>query len=107
MPFGPVERTPFQFRVATRNLCEPSIYAMQDLEKLLFSPLGKHYCLYFYWLTVIAFVFFLTAAASTIYMVVQGEAALLPGLLAMVGPFLLYFNNRLLYGMCSGSLGPG
>ena len=77
---------------------------MQDLEKLLLSPLGKQYCMYFYYLTIIAFIFFIMAAGSSIVMVVQGQAGIIPALLAMIGPFLLYFNNRLFYGMCAGAL---
>jgi len=67
----------------------------------LFAPLGREYCAYFYWLTVLAFVLFFLALFDTAMRVIKGKAKLLNGLVALLAPFLLYFNNRLLYSMCS------
>lgn len=66
----------------------------------VFSPLGREYCAYFYWLTVIAFILFLLALVDTVMRVVKGRARLLNGLVVLLAPFLLYFNNRLLYSIC-------
>ncbi len=66
----------------------------------VFSPLGREYCAYFYWLTVIAFILFLLALVDTVIRVIKGRARLLNGLIALLAPFLMYFNNRLLYSIC-------
>ena len=66
----------------------------------VFSPLGREYCAYFYWLTVFAFILFFLALVDTVVRVVKGRARLLNGTLALLAPFLFYFNNRLLYTMC-------
>jgi hypothetical protein len=67
----------------------------------LFAPLGREYCVYFYWLTVIAFILFFLALVDTVMRVLKGRARLLNGFIALLAPFLLYFNNRLLYSMCN------
>jgi len=67
----------------------------------LFSPLGREYCVYFYWLTILAFILFFLALADTLSRVLKGKARVLPGILALLAPFLIYFNNRLLYSMCT------
>jgi len=66
----------------------------------LFSPLGRDYCLYFYLLTILAFILFFLALADTVMRVLKGRAKLVNGVVALLAPFLLYFNNRLLYSMC-------
>ena len=66
----------------------------------LFSPLGRQWCAYFYWLTVFAFILFVIALANTSVLVLKGKAKMVNGLIALLTPFLLYFNNRLLYTMC-------
>jgi len=73
---------------------------MSGLQSSLFSPLGREYCLYFYYLAVFAFIFMLLTAAHNLYLVFSGDADLLPAILSLIGPFILYFNNRLLYSMC-------
>lgn len=65
-----------------------------------FDPLGKEYCAYFYWLSVISFVFFLLALVDSVARLLKGKINLLTGVVALFGPFLLYFNNRLMYSMC-------
>ena len=66
----------------------------------LFSPLSKDYCLYFYYLSVMAFVFLLLALYNGLGLLLKKKATVLQALLGLVAPFLLYFNNRLLYSMC-------
>ncbi len=73
---------------------------MNNLEQTFFSPLSKDYCAYFYYLTVFAFIFLAMAVGQALYAVVEGDATILSAVLALFGPFLLYFNNRLLYSMC-------
>lgn len=65
-----------------------------------FDPLGKEYCAYFYWLAVISFVFFLLALVDAVARLLKGKINLLTVVVSLFGPFLLYFNNRLMYSMC-------
>jgi hypothetical protein len=74
---------------------------MTDLRSSLFSPLDRNYCLYFYYLSVFAFIFLLLTCLNGVYLALKGKADIGMVLLSLAGPFLLYFNNRLLYSMCS------
>lgn len=65
-----------------------------------FDPLGKEYCAYFYWLSVISFVFFLLALVDSVSRLLKGKINVLSLIVSLFGPFLLYFNNRLMYSMC-------
>jgi hypothetical protein len=66
----------------------------------LFSPLGKEYCAYFYWLTVIAFIFLLLALFDVVTKLLKGRVSIVESLLKLLAPTLAYFVNRLLYSMC-------
>ena len=66
----------------------------------LFSPLSKDFCLYFYYLSVVAFVFLVLAVYNGLALLLKKKLTYLGALLGLVAPFLLYFNNRLLYTMC-------
>ena len=73
--------------------------------KDLFSPLNQQYCDYFYFLSVIFFVFFLLAAANVIMSFVGKKSMkLTDALIIVTQPLLLYFINRLYYSMCVGAL---
>ena len=71
-----------------------------------FGPLSQEYCLYFYAISVIAFVLFVIGLVSMAYTALMekngGKMALmmLPGLVSL---FIIYFVNRLLNTMCRGS----
>ena len=68
-----------------------------------FTPLGKEYCVYFYYLSVIGFAFFWLALIGGIYMgIVQKEK---PGfymqiMMICLTYLIVYFKSRLLYSMC-------
>ena len=66
----------------------------------LFSPLSKEYCLYFYYLSVISFVFLFVALYHGIVLLIKGKTNFIQVIIGLLAPFLLYFNNRLLYSMC-------
>ena len=70
------------------------------LEQTLFSPMGREYCVYFLLLTVIAFVFFAIAVFDVAITISKGKGNIFRSLLSLIFPFLIYFNNRLLYSMC-------
>ena len=73
---------------------------MSAIENAFFSPLGKEYCTFFYALTVVAFLFLLTGVVTAVFAVVKGKLNIFAAAMALVGPFILYFNNRLLYSIC-------
>tara|TARA_Y100000768_G_scaffold358776_1_gene314820 strand:- start:388 stop:618 length:231 start_codon:yes stop_codon:yes gene_type:complete len=75
---------------------------MNILDQTFFAPLGKEYCAYFYWLTVISFLMLAMAVVHSALSLFEKKAKLLPSLLGLIGPVLLYFSNRLLYSMCVG-----
>ena len=72
----------------------------QNLDTQLFSPLSKEYCVYFYALTVISFALLALSIGSAIYYLIEGKVDIFSGMMSLLGPALLYFNNRLLYSMC-------
>lgn len=69
-----------------------------------FSPYGRDYCLYFYVLMVVAFIYLAIALFESIRLLIEGELSILQALMGMLGPFMHYFLSRLLYSMCEGSL---
>ena len=73
---------------------------MASLVDNLFSPLGKEYCAYFYWLSVIAFIFLLLVLYNSLMLLLKGKFKVLYFVISLFGPGLMYFNNRLLYSMC-------
>lgn len=70
----------------------------------LFSPLGKEYCVYFYWLSVIGFVFFCGLIVSAVVAAVSNKmpaSYYIHIATACVSNAILYFQSRLLYSMCA------
>ena len=73
----------------------------------LFGPLTKKYCLWFYILSVLGFVFLVIALALTLFIGISKRKGIdfyvqmLVGSLAYV---IFYFQNRLLYSMCVSSV---
>ena len=80
---------------------------MYSLEEQLFGVLPKEYCMYFYYLSVIGYIFMIVALTSSIGMVLskpRDMTFVMGALMAVLGYAVLYFQNRLLYSMCSHSL---
>ena len=73
---------------------------MQQILDALFSPLDKRYCLYFFYLTVLAFIAFALAVVGVLGRLMKKGKKDLTLLLALLGPFLAYFQSRLFYSMC-------
>lgn len=75
---------------------------MHKINEVLFSPLSKEYCLYFYLMTVILFVILLLAMIATLVTIVKSKKNTNYLLLAsnIFTLALVYFQNRLLYSMC-------
>ena len=77
---------------------------MSYFTSLFFSPVGREYCNWFYFLTITSFLFMVIAGFCTLSMVLSKKVEPLQGFLIFASPFLSYFTNRLLYSMCAGSL---
>jgi dolichyl-phosphate-mannose--protein O-mannosyl transferase len=68
----------------------------------LFSPLPKEYCVYFYFLSIIGFTLMSIAIVFGAISAFKNKKIGNIGQLFMIviGYFIFYFQNRLLYGMC-------
>ena len=80
---------------------------MDNLQQQFFGPLGKQYCLYFYILSVIGLVFVFIVLAGALVVGVskrKGFEFYLSAILGSLGYAIFYFQNRLLYSMCIGSV---
>ena len=75
---------------------------MNRLNEIFFSTLSKEYCVYFYLMMVIFFVFLLMAMFTIVVHIVKRNKET-DYLLMITNTFTLgviYFQNRLLYSMC-------
>ena len=74
----------------------------------LFTPLSREYCDWFYYLSVIGFVFLTLIVVMTLMMVITTPAKEKPAYMGlfviMLTYAIFYFQNRLLYSMCVKSL---
>ena len=80
---------------------------LENLPDILFSPLSKDYCLYFYAVSVFAFVIAVIALLNIVLLLFsKGPKKQLMGAYFMLFLvyFVLYFQNRLLNTMCEKAL---
>jgi hypothetical protein len=80
---------------------------MSSLEQTLFGPLGKGYCLYFYVIEIVVFIFLILAALKylvKIFKVRMGFWDHFSDILDVARVAIQYLVVRLLYSMCSGAL---
>ena len=74
---------------------------IHEAQQSFISPnLGREYCLYFLYLTVLSFIILILQVVNSGYGILKGKVPILSALLSLVVPFLLYLNNRILYSMC-------
>lgn len=77
-----------------------------DAIQQLFAPLDKDYCLLFYWLTVVNFIFLAVASLgflSSLILLFRGKITFMSGMysfLMILVYGLMYFQSRLFYSMC-------
>lgn len=81
-----------------------------DLEGI-FSPLSKDYCLWFYYLQIIGFIFLVIILLTSLFIIVGADTKkkekgkLLGGMFIMIMTYgIFYFQNRLFYSVCTKSL---
>ena len=79
-----------------------------SLNNYLFGPLDIEFCLYFYILSIINFIFVLMFIGYLAYSLISINRKTINFSLifnGMLGCIVLYFQNRLLFSMCSKSEG--
>jgi|UniRef100_A0A6C0HBP6 hypothetical protein len=77
---------------------------MNDIIDNLFSPLGKEYCQFFYYLSVLGFIFMAIVLLLGLFIGItkkKGVSFYLKMLSLAFGYGIFYFQNRLLYTMCN------
>lgn len=74
----------------------------------LFSPLGKEWCLYYFFILVFVFIVSLIAAITSLIEVFNLKKKTFSSVIITLLPILtyviLYFQSRLIYSICVGSL---
>lgn len=74
-----------------------------------FGPLGKEYCRYFYYLSIIFFIIYVILLISIIVYIVKHYNKvnlnfIINSVMVLINTLLGYFVNRLLHTMCMNSL---
>jgi len=72
----------------------------------LFGPLSRKYCIWFYWLSIIGFIYLVITIIGALYLLMNKKmnGKYMVQMFGAVSVYLIfYFQNRLLYTMCSGS----
>lgn len=70
----------------------------------LFGPLGEEYCVWFYFLSILGFVYLILFLIPSIYFGLTRKTNFMYWLNVIaicLGYFFWYFQNRLLHTMCS------
>ena len=73
----------------------------------LFAPLGKEYCVYFYYMSVIGLLSFISTVISMFYLIIKKKLdtySAINSVTLLVSTLLSYFLNRLMYTICVSSL---
>tara|TARA_B100000073_G_scaffold347158_1_gene360580 strand:- start:316 stop:573 length:258 start_codon:yes stop_codon:yes gene_type:complete len=78
-----------------------------EIMKKLFGPLDGQWCLYFYVLAVISFVFLVMSVGNLVMCLFSKKKMNMTSVLATIQLLIAYFINRLLYSMCASSLSGG
>lgn len=73
---------------------------MSDLNDMLFSPLDRRFCDYFYYLQVFSFILFLFTLLSVVMLLVNKKIRWDIAIYSILYPFIMYFTHRLFYSMC-------
>lgn len=73
-----------------------------------FSPLGKEWCLYYFFVLVFVFIVSILAVFASLLEVINLKkktfSSVLMTLLPIVTYAILYFQSRLIYSICVGAL---
>ena len=77
---------------------------MSDTMDILFGPLDRKFCLYFYYLSIFAFAFVILTIISFMWVGISKKLDsrhYIHMFYISLIYFVFYFQNRLLYSMCS------
>lgn len=77
-----------------------------DLVNQLFGPMSKFYCSWFFYLSVFGFILFVFAAVSFLMLAMSKKRSsnfYFQMFMVLLGYFIFYFQNRLLYSMCTNT----
>jgi hypothetical protein len=82
---------------------------MKNIQDLLFAPLGKEWCVWYFILLVIAFIGFVMTTITSIASIFTAKKFTLVGLfknslMPILASFIYYFLARLGYSICVGAL---
>ena len=74
-----------------------------------FGPLSKEYCLYFYILSILSFIFFVVGLFSFVVIIIKKHKSLestfyMNNIFTLFNILIIYFVNRLLHTMCVVSI---
>jgi hypothetical protein len=81
---------------------------MANLADTLFGPLSRDYCIWFYFLSVLGFLWFFFYVISALYlglMKKKGGEYWMTMIAVALGYGIFYFQNRLLHSVCMGTMG--
>jgi len=80
---------------------------MDDTMNTLFGPLDRKYCDYFYLLSIMGFVLLVVLLVSSLLVGItkrKGVDFYMQSISIALGYAIFYFQNRLLYSMCAGTM---
>jgi len=81
---------------------------MSNFPSSFFTPLGKDYCVYFYFIAIIALITIVVKIINMLYHLFSKKGldgyVIMSDLIVLITLILSYFVNHLLYSMCVGSL---
>lgn len=80
---------------------------MMDFFNNLFAPLGKEYCVIYYYLSLIGLLAFVLSLMSVFYILIKGKydtQFILNAMSLLTSTLLSYYLNRLMYTICVTSL---
>ena len=82
---------------------------MSNFMDKYFGPLPREYCVYFYFLSIIFGLFFVSSALSIAYFMIMhfkkvNTMFVINSLMILFNTFLAYIANRLLHTMCVKSI---
>ena len=78
---------------------------MSDITETLFGPLGKEYCIWFYFLSIWGFFLLAFYLISTLFYGIskrKGFGFYMNALSIAIVYAIFYFQNRLMHSMCVG-----
>ena len=80
---------------------------MTNLADYFFGPLSRDWCIYFYFLSILGFLWLVFYAISAVYLGIikkKGSDYWIMAITISLGYGIFYFQNRLLHSMCANTM---